>query len=200
VTPTIYVVDDDPAVRDSLQFALEAGGFTVQTFDAATAVVTAALSSCGCVLTDYRMPGMNGLQLQDHLAAQHIILPVIVMTSHAEVSMAVRAMKAGAVDFLEKPFNDEQLMDAITRALRRNREELAAAEQSAAASRQIALLTPREREVLEHLVTGKSSKEIAKILGTSPRTIDVHRAHVSQKLHTDSLPSLVRLVQLAAPR
>jgi len=145
------------------------------------------------------MPGINGLELQLQLTARGIRLPVIVMTGHGDVPVAVRAMKAGALDFLEKPFGDGQLLDAIKRALEDNGRMIEAAVIAAGAVRRLAALTPREREVLDLLVTGKSNKEIAKVLGTSPRTIDVHRARVFQKLQADTLPDLVHLVLAARP-
>lgn len=145
------------------------------------------------------MPGMDGLQLQDTLAERQVRLPLVMMTAHGEVPVAVRAMKGGAVDFLEKPFQDTQLLDCIRQALERNTRELEAAAASAGAAQLIAQLTPRELEVLDLLVAGNSNKEIAQVLGTSPRTIDVHRARVFQKLQADTLPELVRLVLAAGP-
>jgi two-component system response regulator FixJ len=194
---TVHVVDDDQAVRDSLRFLLELEGMAVRTYHSAGALLGAELAPAGCVLTDFQMPEMDGLQLQARLAAQGIGLPVIVMTGHGDVPVAVRAMKAGAVDFLEKPFADGQLLDAVGRALEHNRKALDAAGMATKAAGRIALLTPREREVLDLVVAGKPNKEIARILGTSPRTIDVHRARVFQKLQADSLPDLVHLVLLA---
>ncbi len=199
LTTTIHVVDDDEAVRESLRFLLEIEGMTVRTYESATRFLNTEISSCGCILTDFRMPEMDGLQLQDALSSRNILLPVVVMTGHGDVPMAVRAMKAGAVDFLEKPFEDAQLLDAVNRALDANRRALEAEASHAKAAQRIALLTSREHEVLNLLVDGKSSKEIAKILGTSPRTIDVHRARVFQKLGADTMPDLVRLVLSAEP-
>ena len=134
------------------------------------------------------MPGIDGLRLQSMLAARGVRLPVIVMTGHADVPVAVRAMKAGALDFLEKPFTDDAIIGAVRRALEDNRLALQASDVTLQAGQRLATLTPREREVLELMVTGKSNKEIAKVLGTSPRTIDVHRARVFPKLEAGSLP------------
>jgi two-component system response regulator FixJ len=135
--------------------------------------------------------------LQSRLSERHSLLPVIVMTGQADVKLAVRAMKAGAVDFLEKPFNETQLLDAIRRALAANEQALAAAAEAGEAANRLAVLTRREREVLDLLVTGKSTKEIANIIGGSPRTIDVHRARVFGKLGAASLPDLVELMRRA---
>ncbi len=197
MSATVHVVDDDEAVRDSLRFLLEPEGFEVRTYASAGALLDAELPPAGCVLTDFHMPEIDGLQLQARLAERCIRLPIIVMTGHAEVPVAVRAMKAGAIDFLEKPFADGALLAAVRRALQQNHQALEQDASAAAASRLLALLTPREHEVLDLLVTGKSNKEIAKVLGTSPRTIDVHRARVLQKLQVHTLPDLVRL-ELAA--
>jgi len=152
------------------------------------------------VLTDFRMPGMDGLELQRRLVEQGVRLPVIVMTGFADVPAAVRAMKAGAVDFIEKPFADDQLLSAVRRALAENRDALEAARAGDHARQLIASLTPRESEVLQLLAEGHSNKEMARVLGTSPRTIDVHRARVLQKLGVDTLPDLVRLVLAARPQ
>lgn len=190
---TVHIVDDDDGVRDSLQFLLESEGLSVRTYPSGQALLDADLPTLGCVLTDFRMPGMDGLQLQAQLAGRGCALPVIVMTAFAEVPAAVRAMKAGAMDFLEKPCAPETLLDAIRRALDHNA-------RTQAAARRIAALTPREREVMDLLTTGHSTKEIARVLDTSPRTIDVHRARVFQKLQVDSLPDLVHLALAAAAR
>jgi two-component system, LuxR family, response regulator FixJ len=196
---TIHIVDDDEAIRDSLRFLLEPEGWEVRTYENAMSLISAELPQAGCILTDFHMPEIDGLQLQGRLAALGIRLPVIVMTGHGDVPAAVRAMKAGAMDFLEKPFQDEQLLGAIARALASKGRALEAAASSTEAAQRIAVLTPREREVLDLLVTGKSNKEMAKILGTSPRTIDVHRARVFQKLEAGTLPDLVHLVLAARP-
>ncbi|MBU6498472.1 MAG: response regulator transcription factor [Rhodospirillales bacterium] len=193
----VHVVDDDEAVRESLRFLLEQEGMAVRTYAGGAALLAAAPAAAGCVLTDFHMPGMDGLELQARLATMGIGLPVIVMTGHGDVPVAVRAMKAGAVDFLEKPFADAQLLDAVRRALAANRLACEAAAEAARAGAQIARLTPREREVLDLLVAGRSSKEIAKVLGASPRTVDVHRGRVFHKLNATTLPDLVRLVLAA---
>jgi two-component system response regulator FixJ len=193
----VHVVDDDEDVRDSVRFLLETEGLAVRTYDSGAALLAADLPAAGCILTDVHMPGFDGLQLQASLAGRGTNLPLIVMTGQADVPAAVRAMRAGALDFLEKPFLDGQLLNAVQRALDQNKAALAVAARASDAAQQIQRLTPREREVLDLLVTGKSNKEIANLLGASPRTIDVHRARVIQKLEAPTLPDLVMLVLAA---
>lgn len=200
MTPTtVHVVDDDEGVRDSLRFLLEGAGLTVATYASGRALLGTELGQAGCVLSDFRMPGIDGLQLQTLLSERGVKLPVIIMTAHGEVPLAVRALRAGATDFLQKPFGDDQLLDSVHRALDANRAALRVSATTTLAAEKIALLTPREHEVLDLLVTGKSNKEIAKVLGNSPRTIDVHRARVFEKLQAASLPDLVHLVLAAQP-
>ena len=190
---TIHVVDDDAAIRDSLRALLESAGFAVRTYADATTLLEVANGLQGCVLTDVRMPNIDGLELQQRLGERGARLPIIVMTGQGDIPIAVRAMKAGAVDFLEKPFDDEQLFGAVQRAFEQCKRieatDLAATE----ALRRLAALTPREREVLDLLVAGLSTKAIANTLGASPRTVEVHRARVFDKLEARSLPELVRL-------
>lgn len=195
--PTVHIVDDDDDVRDSMRFLLESAGLAVLAYADAQALLDTDLAPRGCILTDFRMPGLDGLQLQIRLMERGIALPVIVMTAFAEVPTAVRAMKAGAVDFLEKPCDPGVIVDAVRRSLDRNASTLAVATAAAGANRRIAGLTPREREVMDLLVAGHSTKEIARALGASPRTIDVHRARVFQKLQVSSLPDLVHLAMAA---
>jgi two-component system, LuxR family, response regulator FixJ len=195
----IHVVDDDAAVRDSLRMLLEASGFAVQTHASATEFLAAAADLAGCVLTDVRMPAMDGLELQQCLNERGIRLPVIVMTGQGDIPIAVQAMKAGAVDFLEKPLNDVRLLDAVRRALEEGRRLEEARVNVAEARDRLATLTPREREVLDLLITGLSNKAIGNELGASPRTVEVHRARILEKLQARSLPELVRLVLATAP-
>ena len=193
-TSTIHVVDDDPAIRDSLRMLLQASGFTVRVYDSANALLTVGPGGIGCVLTDVRMPDIDGLALLRKLRDLGSRLPVIVMTGQGDIAIAVQAMKAGAVDFLEKPFGDDALFEAIGRALEQSERlrEIAALSESAAS--RLAALTPREREVFDLLVTGLPNKAIANTLGSSPRTVEVHRARVFEKLKANSLPELVRLL------
>ena len=198
--PLVHVVDDDEAVRDWLSLLLEAAGLSVRTYNSATAFLKALPNlAAGCVLTDVRMPELDGLELQRRLTELGIRLPVIVMTGHGDVPIAVEALKAGAADFLEKPFDDAQLLAAVSGALatsQRRREEEAA---TAGIAKRLASLTPREREVLDKLVAGQPNKTIAYDLGSSPRTVEVHRARVMEKMGVRSLPELVRMT-IAAER
>jgi two-component system response regulator FixJ len=196
----VHVVDDDQAVRDSLRFLLESADIPVIAHQSAEAfLATAPGGKIGCVLTDVRMPGVNGLELQRRLQQLGLPAAVIVMTGHGDVPLAVQAMKNGALDFLEKPFDDTKLLAAVGRALAASRSMRAAAAAAASASSRLTSLTPREGEVLAGLVAGQSNKEIARDLGTSPRTIEVHRTRVMAKLGVHSLPALVRTVQAAKP-
>lgn len=196
--PMIHVVDDDEAVRDSLRILLESSGHAVRTYPSAALFLEGAGATLGCVLTDVRMPDMDGLALQRRLNERGLHLPVIVMTGQGDIAVAVRAMKAGALDFLEKPFDDDDLLAAVERALAEGERRQAREEVSGEAARRMAALTAREREVLDLLVSGLPTKGIANALGASPRTIEVHRARVFEKLHARSLPELVRLVIAAS--
>lgn len=198
MTGVVHVIDDDEAVRASLRFLLESVGFAVEDHATAEAFLqSSAEGPVGCVLTDVRMPGLGGLGLQALLTARGRHLPVIVMTGHGDVPTAVQAMKDGALDFLEKPFDEEQLLAAVRRALAAGLATQAAESAAAEAARRLSFLTPREREVMEGMVAGQASKAIAIDLGASPRTIEVHRTRVMEKLQVRSLPELVRLVQTA---
>jgi RNA polymerase sigma factor (sigma-70 family) len=195
---TIFVVDDDQAMRNSLQWLIESTGMPVQTFASADAFLTAYQpESCGCLLLDVRMPGMNGLELQAYLAQHHSRLPVIIITGHGDIAMAVKAMKAGAADFIEKPFDDENLLQSIHSALRHEEKQRCLHQRCKEISAHIADLTPREHQVM-HLVTdGQSNREIATKLGVSAKTVEVHRARVMDKMQANSLAELVRMVILA---
>jgi len=192
--PLIHVIDDDESVRDSLSVLLEAAGYSVRSYASAAAFLQAASQrTAGCVLTDVQMPELNGLELQRRMSELDIRLPVIVMTGHGDVPIAVEAMKAGATDFLEKPFDDSQLLAAVNRATAVSQRSRAEAAAVADFSARLATLTPREREVLDRLVTGQPNKTIAYDLGSSRRTVEVHRARVMEKMGARSLPELVRM-------
>jgi two-component system response regulator FixJ len=191
----IHVIDDDAAVRGSLTFLFEAAGFAVRSYPSAAAFLDGAGTlGTGCVLTDVRMPGFDGLALLRRLAELGVTMPVIVMTGHAEVPLAVQALKEGAFDFIEKPFDDDRLLTAVQGALEAGRRRHGEAVGLEAITSRLASLTPREREVLEGLVAGHPNKTIAYDLGTSPRTIEVHRARVMEKMQARSLADLVRMV------
>ena len=201
--PLVHIVDDDEAVRDSLSVLLESADLSVRTYESATAFLDALPGlGAGCVLTDVQMPGLDGLALQRRLTALGIRLPVIVMTGHGDVPIAVEALKAGAADFLEKPFDDAQLLSAVQSALAASRRTQDADAATAQIARRLASLTPREREVLDKLVAGQPNKTIAYDLGSSPRTVEVHRARVMEKMGVRSLAELVRMtiaVERSAP-
>lgn len=194
-TLTIHIVDDDADVLHSTAFLIEAAGYRAKTYRSARALLdTLARVSPGCVVTDVRMPDIDGLELQAKLAAARPDLPVIVVTGHADVPMAVRAMRAGATEFIEKPFANETLLAAIKDALnraRRSRREQAAVEAVAA---RIRSLTPREREVMHLVAEGQSSKDTARALGLSPRTVEMHRAMVFGKMQAANVATLVRML------
>lgn len=196
---TVHVVDDDKGVHESLRVMLELAGFSVRTYASAAALLATSLEPIGCVLSDVRMPGIDGLELQRRLRGSGVDLPVILMTAHGGVRTAVDGMKAGAVEFLEKPFADDQVLGAVRSAVEQSRRQHARRSVAAEAAERLSTLTPRERDVLDLLVTGLASKAIARELAISPRTVEVHRARVFGKLHADSLPELVRLVAAARP-
>ena len=195
----VYVVDDDDSMRESLRFLFEAQDVDAEFFSGAREFLAAGgAAKSGCLVADVRMPEMNGLELQQELAKNGSGLAVILMTGHGDVPMAVSAMRAGAFDFIEKPFADGALLDSVRRALEEagKRSQTAGARPAEAAdvARRIALLTPREREVLDHLVRGSPHKVIAHELKISPRTIEVHRARIMQKMEARNLAELVRLM------
>lgn len=192
--PTIIIVDDDDAVRESLTLLLEAEGFRTQAFGSGRDLLALpALPSCGCLVLDVRMPDIDGLELQSLLLERGVGLPVIIMTGHGDVPIAVRAMKKGAVDFIEKPFLDEVMLSSIHQALARAQRSQAAHEPDPEVIERLSLLTARERDVLDHLVIGHPNKVIAYELGISPRTVEIHRARVMEKMQARSLSHLVRM-------
>lgn len=192
--PCVYVVDDDEAVRDSLCLLLETAGHRVTAFESGQALLAELpLGHAGCIIADVRMPEMDGLELQQQLLARGIRLPVIIMTGHGDVPIAVRAMKAGAVDFVEKPFAEEAMLSAVRLALDQARRGRVQSGPDAGAEERFTQLTQREHEVLRAMVAGHPNKVIAHLLGISPRTVEIHRARVMEKAGARSLSHLVRL-------
>jgi RNA polymerase sigma factor (sigma-70 family) len=192
--PTVFVVDDEPSIRDSLQRLIESVALRVETYGSASEFLEAYRPDTpGCLVLDVRMPGISGLDLQDRLAERKIDIPIIFMTAYGDVPMAVRALKAGALEFLQKPFNHQELLDCIQEALEQDADTRRHREQQDEAAARFAKLTARERQVLEMVVAGKPNREIAAALGLSAKTIEVHRAHLMRKLHANSTADVVRL-------
>jgi len=191
--PIIFVVDDDEAVRLSTEMLIRSMGLRVESFESAAEFLEEFdPQQPGCVILDIRMPGMSGLELQEHINGIGATIPIVFVTGHGDVPMAVTAMKAGAVDFIQKPFRDQELIDRVHAALDRdseNREQSRAKEKIQA---HVDLLTTRELEVMNLVVDGRANKEIAFDLGLSPRTVEIHRARVMSKMNAGSLPDLVR--------
>jgi len=196
--PIVFVVDDDQAMRNSLKWLIESVGMKVETYTSADEFIRNYYPGrAGCLLLDVRMPGMSGLELQEHFVKHQITIPIIIITGHGDVPMAVRAMKSGAVDFIEKPFNDELLLESIRNALNLDVEQRAAQAERAEIATRLANLTPREHEVMEMVTDGKSNKEIALTLGVSAKTVEAHRSRVMEKMQADSLADLVKMAVAA---
>lgn len=195
--PTVYIVDDDQAVRDGLTALLTVSGFALETFDSAERFLTAIeRHTPGCAILDIRMPGMNGLELQRELKRRGIAIPVIIITGHGEVPLAVAALKAGAVDFLEKPFDSDALLASIEEALRRGAVSRSSPFDRETIASRIAQLTPREREVMDLVVAGHPNKVVANRLGIAVRTVEIHRARVMDKTEARNLSELIRMAIL----
>ncbi len=193
--PTIFIVDDDPAMRDSLSWLIETIGYPVELFSSAQDFLDSYRDDApGCLILDVRLPGMSGLQLQQKMNKENIILPIIIISGHGDVPMAVKAMQQGAQVFLEKPFRDQELLDNIQEALEVDTKNRIKAAVSKEVLDCIGVLTQRENEVMELMVKGNSSKEIAKECGISVKTIEIHRARVMEKMQADSLPELVHMI------
>lgn len=195
--PIVHVIDDDDAARHSLKFLVECAGYTVRDFDSALSFLgslkESGLAEPGCIVTDVRMPHMTGVELIDKLTELGVRDPVIVITGHADVPMAIQALKAGVSDFIEKPFADDAILSAIATALAKRDAAVNAEQEKREISRRLAALSGREREVLDALVEGKPNKIIAYDLGISARTVEVYRANVMSKMQVRSLSELVRL-------
>lgn len=200
MTQVVHVVDDHAAIRRSLALLLEAAGHDVVLHESGDAMLEAAEGgklAPGCIILDVRMPGRDGLAVMELLARQKFLLPVIIVTGHGDVPLAVRAMRAGARDFIEKPYSEDRILGAVEEALAAGRVAVDVQARTAEAGARIASLTPREGEVLEALVAGQSNKGTAARLGISPRTVEVHRAHLMEKLGVRSLPEAVRMYMAA---
>jgi two-component system, LuxR family, response regulator FixJ len=194
----VHVIDDDAAARESLEFLLQAAKIPVQTYESAAAFLELAPNiSSGCVVTDVRMPEMSGIDLLRRLKNLSFRLPVIVMTGHGDVALAVEAMKIGAVDFFEKPFDDDVFLAAVRAALDQHVKERKREADKSDVQSKLATISPRERQVLEGLVAGRPNKTIAFDLGISPRTVEIYRANVMTKMGATSLSGLVRMALIA---
>jgi two-component system response regulator FixJ len=193
-TAVVHLIDDDGDIRRTLSFMLTSAGFAVRVYASATAFIEAIPTlQSGCVVSDIRMPGVDGIELLRRLKALHIVFPVVLMTGHADVPLAVQAMKEGAFEFIEKPFDSDTMISAIHLALDRNSKMGDREAEAAHVQNKVRLLSGREREVLAGLVTGLPNKTIAYDLHLSPRTVEVHRANVMNKMGAQSLPELVRM-------
>ena len=195
---TIHVIDDDDAARDSLAFLLQSADMNVVTYESAKSFISSLpKANAGCVITDVRMPGMSGVDLLRRLKELGIDIPVIVITGHGDVQLAVEAMKTGAVDFLEKPFDDEVMLASVRSALSKGERAAHHDAERLALNERLATLSSRERDVLEGLVEGHPNKIIAFNLGISPRTVEIYRANVMTKMKAESLSVLVRMALLS---
>jgi FixJ family two-component response regulator len=194
--PVVYVVDDDPSIRDALDSLIRSVGFRAQTFASAQDFLKSTRPDApGCLVLDVRLPGLSGLDLQRELARVDIRIPIIFITGHGDIPMSVSAMKAGAVEFLTKPFRDQDLLDAIQAAVERDRASQEGRAELAELRSRYRSLTPREREVMQHVVSGLLNKQIAGELGTSEVTVKLHRGQAMQKMRAASLADLVRMAQ-----
>jgi two-component system, LuxR family, response regulator FixJ len=192
--PIVHVIDDDDAVRGSLVFLLETADLCVRSYASALDFLDQVSdTAAGCVITDVRMPGMTGLELVRRLNARGAVMPVIVITGHADVALAVEAMRAGVFDFIEKPFEDQMILSAVSAALHRGLDQYALSSERSLIVQRVASLSTRERQVLDGLVAGQSNKAVAQILEISPRTVEVYRANLMTKMQAASLSDLVRM-------
>ena len=192
----VFVVDDDPSVRSSLKFLISTVGLRVETFDSAeTALQELPADAPSCLVLDVRLRGLSGLDLQHELAARKCEIPIVFITGHGDIPMTVRAMKAGAVEFLTKPFRDQDLLDAIRIALQRDLARREHENEMTELQQRFDLLTSREREVISLVSAGKLNKQIADQLGTAENTIKVHRSRAMEKLRADSVADLVRMIE-----
>jgi two-component system response regulator FixJ len=192
--PAVHIIDDDQALRESLAFLLRAAQLEVRSFDSAKTFLDALPdASLGCVITDIRMPDMSGIELLRRLKELKIGVPVIVITGHGDIALAVEAMKIGAADFFEKPFNDDQLVASVRAALQQQQGQTKRDAERAQIEHRISTLSAREKNVLAGLIEGRANKQIAFDLGISPRTVEIYRANLMNKMQADSLSDLVRM-------
>jgi FixJ family two-component response regulator len=193
--PKVFIVDDDDAIRDSLTILMQSIGLSAESFATAPEFLESFdPEHPGCLVLDIRMPGMSGMELQERLVSMHSMLPVIFLTGHGDVPMAVHAMQAGAIDFLQKPFSEQVLLDRIQHAIDQDRKNRELLERQDEIAKRLEALTPRERQVMGLVVDGNSNKVIAIDLGVSERTVEIHRGRVMRKMGAESLPHLVRMV------
>ena len=197
--PMVYIVDDDPSIRDSLSLLLQSAGYGVQAFDSAKAFLDSAcdLRRPACLVSDVKMPGISGLDLQDELGAAASPIPMIFITGHGDIPMSVKAIKKGAVEFLPKPFEDKALLAAVEEALAKGEQNLARYNEKSRIRQRLDTLTPRENEVLTYLIAGWLNKQIAYKLDITERTVKAHRKQVMDKMGVDSIAALVRLTEKA---
>jgi RNA polymerase sigma factor (sigma-70 family) len=194
--PVVLVIDDDPSVRSSLKFLLSTVGLQVESFDSADAFLLKKLPDApSCLVLDVRLPGLSGLDFQRVLAARNVHIPVVFLTGHGDIPMSVRAMKAGAVEFLTKPFRDQDLLDAVRVALERDRVRREREREVAMLQRRFNSLTSREQEVISMVVGGMPNKQIADQLGTAESTVKVQRSRAMEKMHAESLVDLVKMIE-----
>lgn len=195
-TPMVFVVDDDPSVRSTLKFLLSTVGLKVESYDSADSFLRGNPPDVpSCLVLDVRLPGLSGLDFQRELAARNIHIPIVFVTGHGDIPMSVRAMKAGAVEFLTKPYRDQDLLDAIRIALERDRDRREKEKQATELQQRFDSLTPRERKVISMVASGMLNKQIAGELGTAENTVKVHRSRAMEKMHAQSLADLVKMME-----
>ena len=197
---TVFIVDDDAAVRDALQLLLRSVGLASEAYASADEFLACFdHDRPGCLLLDVRMPGISGLELQQRLKERMSSLPIIFLTAHGDIEMAVKAVKAGALDFIQKPFRDQDLIDKVHCAIREDAQSRSQIREATEIQSRIESLTPRERQLLEMVVAGRANKVIASDLNISQRTVEIHRARVMKKMKADSVTDLVRMVMRSEP-
>jgi two-component system, LuxR family, response regulator FixJ len=198
VARAVHIIDDDKALRESLAFLLRSAQLEVRSFDSAkTFLDTLPNASVGCVITDIRMPDMSGIDLLRRLKELKVAVPVIVITGHGDIALAVEAMKIGATDFFEKPFNDDQLVASVRAALQQQQDQTKRGAERAEIEHRISTLSAREKDVLAGLIDGRANKQIAFDLGISPRTVEIYRANLMNKMRAESLSDLVRMALIS---